>query len=260
MELEFNLTPSVSGFSYTPATVTFSDFHRILEEADMLNSLLSQVQVDDENIKTAKKLVAEVRKQFNVLDRQRIEAKKDILGNFSDYEQQVKEIGAVVQEGENLVRSKIRELEEIERAEKEEEVRALWEERSDQYEFTEWLTYEDWFEPKYLNKSQSLNKTEEELVEWLEAKRNDVMVIESHQQREELMIYYKQNDFSLALAMNQLAQFEAQKKELVQTKRVEDVVSKDREMYHITVYDEDDYFKMIGWLNRNDIVFTVDVK
>lgn len=164
MNLEFNLAPLEEGFKYTPAVVQFSDYERIKEQAEDLNMILNQVQVSDENLKLAKKLVAQVSKQFNVLDQQRKDTKKAIMGNFEEYESQVKEIGYIVSEGENMVRGKIRELEEQEREEKEQEIKELWDKHSEHYAFTEWFGYEFWFKPQFLNKTKSVNKTEEELV------------------------------------------------------------------------------------------------
>lgn len=260
MDLEFNLAPVQEGFSYTPATVRFSDYERIKGQAEDLNMILNQVQVSEENLKLAKKLVAEVRKQYNVLDQQRKDAKKAIMGNFSDYESKVKEIGFIVSEGENLVRGKIRELEEIERDEKASEIKELWDEHSTHYDFVSFYGYDEWFEPRLLNKTQSVNKTEEELVQWLQRVQNDMKVIDSQPEREDLMLLYKSNQGDLSKALIELNKIQEQRKQVELLSRVEDRMESEERTYTITLYSEDTYHKVLKWLQDNDIDYTKEVK
>ena len=257
-QVDFQLSVQDGGLTYTPANIIFSDYERILADAEKLNMLLNQVQVTEDNLQLAKKLVAETRKQFNILDQQRKDIKKFILEDYQDFEKQVKEIGSVISEGENLVRGKIRELEEIEREEKWDKVFELWEEHSGRYEFTSWIGFDDWYEPRYTNKSQSLSKTEEELIEWLEEKRNDVLVIDASPDREELMFHYR-DSLNLSDAILKVNQQKEAVKNFEQTKRVKDKVEKSKKVYRVTVYSEGDYHNLLSWLRCNQIEFTKEV-
>ena len=258
-EVQFDLAPSSEGLSFTPAKVDFNDYDRIRSEALMLNDILHQLQIDEDNVKMAKKLVAGVRAQVNVLDTERKEAKKRVMEEFNEFELQVKEISSIVGEGENLVRSKIRQLEEIEREEKLEDVKELWEEHSSRYEFTSWFGFGKWFDSRYLNKTQSLNKTEEELVSWLESTRNDVMVIDSHASREDLMVIYNQNGGKLSEALITLQQVEVEKQEYKQTERVVDNKKKVQKRYVITLYDESEYLRLIQLADRYGLIYDKEV-
>lgn len=255
----FSLSPLENGFTYSPAKVTFSDYERIMGEAVRLNELLSQVEVTEENIGLAKKLVAKTRSQFNILDQERKDAKKNILSDFENFEKQVKEIGQVISEGENLVRSKIRELEEKEREEKKDKILKLWEEHSHRYEFTDWIKFTDWYEDRFANKTQSLNKLEEELIQWLEQRRQDIKVIDDNPDREEMMYFYKES-LNLSDAMLKVTEKKKQIEQLEQTKRVQErTVTQDKE-YSFTVYSENDYHNVLKFLRENKIYFSKEVK
>lgn len=256
-EMTFNLEPTTEGLTFVPAKVTFGDFERIKAQALMLNDLLNQVEVDEENVKTAKRLVAGVREQVNRLDRERIDNKKRVLEQYTVFEGQVKEINAIVSEGEDLVRSKIRQLEEVERDRKRELVESMWDDHAGRYEFTEYFGYDYWFDEKFTNKSQSMNKLEEQLVQWLEAKRSDIMFIDSHQSREDLLVIYRENGGKLSEALLTLQDIEREKDELKGTKRVNVSVRPTEPMhkYIITLHTSVDAMKVIEFMGQNEIQY-----
>lgn len=258
-EVQFNLSPTDEGLSFIPAKVNFNDYDRIRSEALMLNDILHQIDINEDNVKMAKQLVAGVRAQVNVLDTERKEAKKRVMQEFNEFELQVKEINSIVGEGENLVRSKIRQLEEIEREEKMELVKELWDVHSPRYEFISWFGFDKWFDSRYLNKTQSINKTEEELVSWLESTRNDVMVIDSHASREDLMVIYNQNGGKLSEALITLQNIEAEKQEYKRADKVQDVQKKVVKRYIITLYNDAEYTKLVQLADRYAMDYDTEV-
>lgn len=257
-EFNFDIAIQQDSVKFTPAKVEFSDYELILNQAEELNNLLHHVEITEDNVKLGKKLVAEVRKKVDQLDRQRIDGKKFILQEFDDFEKQIKEIKSVVQEGDNIVRSKIRTLEEAEREKKLVQVKALWEERAPQYEFTDWLTFDKWFEDKYLNKSQSLNKTEEALVEWLERIRSDIQVIDAHDDREQLMVLYKNNGQSLSTTLLEWTNHQKEVANMATQRRVEDEddVEEEIEEFKLTLKCSQFTFdRVCQWLERKGIEY-----
>ena len=175
------------------------------------------------------------------------------------YQDQIKEIGSIIGEGEDVVRSQIRELDDVQREAKREKVKELWDDHAERYKFVSWFGFEYWFEERFLNKSQSLNKLEESLVKWLEAHETDVLVIDSHPEREELMGYYLDHRGDRSRALVQLNHEKERKKQLEQVEKTVSRTKKVSQAYTVTVYDEVNYRKLLHWLNDNGVDYTKDV-
>ena len=229
--LNFDLVIPKDAVKFTPAKVEFNDYERILKEAEQLNAMLHSAEINEDNLTLSKKLVAEVRKKVDALDRQRIDGKKLVLEDFNEFEEQIKLIKNTVQEGENIVRGKIREFDEMERQTKLVQVQELWDTHAPRYEFTDWLTFDQWFEERFLNKSQSINKTEESLIEWLENVRSEIQVIDNHPDREELMVLYKGNGHSLSKALLELSEHKKELETMRSQRRVEEAVPSKTEVF-----------------------------
>ena len=181
------------------------------------------------------------------------------MAEFNVFKDQVKEIGSIIGEGEDVVRSQIRELDDTQREAKREKVKELWDDHAGRYKFTSWFGFEYWFEERYLNKTQSLNKLEETLVKWLESHETDVAVIDSYPEREELMGYYLDHQGNLSRALVQLNHEKERKKQLEQVEKTVSRVKKVSQAYAVTVYDEGAYRKLLHWLNDNSVDYTKDI-
>lgn len=153
-------------------------FDELYQQVEQLGDYLSEIEVTPENIKVNKKLVASIRKTCDGLNRERIDFKKEYMKPVERLEQQVKLITSLASEYENLVRDQIRELEEKERREKSEEIKELFSKRLRAYGSETLYSFDDFIQPKYLNKSMSMNKVEKEMVDWLEMRRNDISSLE----------------------------------------------------------------------------------
>ena len=254
-----DLIISQSSVEFTPVKVNFKDYEYIKSSAERLNLELKAREVNEDNVQESKKLVAEVRKQFNALDQMRKDTEKEVMAEFNVFKDQVKEIGSIIGEGEDVVRSQIRELDDVQREAKKEKIKELWDDHAGRYKFVSWFGFEYWFEERFLNKTQSLNKLEESLVEWLEAHETDVSVIDSYPEREELMGYYLDHRGDLSRALVQLNHEKERKKQLEQVEKTVSRVKKVSQAYTVTVYDEADYRKLLHWLNDNSVDYTKDV-
>lgn len=254
-----DLIISQNSVEFTPVKVDFKDYEYIKSSAERLNIELKGREVTEDNVQESKKLVAEVRKQFNVLDQMRKDTEREAMADLNVFKNQIKEIGHIITEGEDVVRSQIRELDDVQREAKRDKIEEMWDEHADRYEFTSWFGWDYWFEERFLNKTQSLNKLEEALVEWLEAREADVSVIDTYTEREELMGYYLDHQGNLSRALVQLNHEKNRKKQLEQVEKTVSRVKKASQAYTITVYDEADYRKMLHWLNDNSVEYTKNI-
>lgn len=161
-----------------PGSVLFKDYETIKNQATILAAHMEAVEVTEENIKHNKKLLAQVNKVIKEIDSGRIEIKKQMLASYEQFENEVKEITRIVKQADNTIRQQIRTLEEIERDEKREVIRELFNKRIKQYDFEKWFTFEHFLQSKHLNKTTSMTSIENDMVEWLEKIHTDLAAIE----------------------------------------------------------------------------------
>ena len=187
-----SVSDSFSGFevSFTQGRVEIAGYNQIHAALSELADYLEHVEVTEENIKENKKLVARVSKATKEMNQARIDYKKRYLEPFSIYEGQVKELTELVKTAEDTVRAQIRELDEIEREEKEQKIKKLFERRKRPYkEYGQFMNFEDFIEPRHLNKSTSMNSVEEEITNWIEGVNNDLALLANLSKRDELNFY-----------------------------------------------------------------------
>lgn len=166
-----------SKVSYQVGEVQFYNYDEILAQASELAELIKSVEVDDNSIQGTKKLLATVNKRVNELEAERIRIKKELLEPYMEFEKQIKTISSVVKESDNELRSKVRELEELERQGKRNIIEGLFDKRIKVYPNLYFLTSDRFIKPVHLNKTSSLNKVELELVQWLEQRKKEVDLI-----------------------------------------------------------------------------------
>lgn len=251
--------------------VIFSDYENILKEAENLAEHVNQVTVNDENLRESKKLVSTMNKRVTEMNDKRKEVKNEILKPYTEYEQQVKHIESVVRDAENHVRTQVRDLAEQEREDKRQEIADIFDMRIQHYDFESIMGFGDFIENKHLNKSYSISKVEQDLVQWLEMVRRDLAMIDRHtakspEDRDELIVEY-QNTQNISVSFDNMdrrkeqmrqASEQAKQREL-QAKRdarkQEDQEQQD-DLYTITV-SERDLNLVKEFLKRNDIDNTV---
>ena len=162
---------------FKPGIIEFNGYEMYKDMISQIADYLDNVEVTEETLAENKKLVARVRKASNELDSFRKAVKKAYEAPYTDYFEKIKELKAMSAEAEEKVRKQIRAFDEKQRADKEEEIRDLFEKRIRPYNFEADVNVEQFLEPKYLNKSYSMNKIEEEMVDWLENKKEGLEAI-----------------------------------------------------------------------------------
>jgi ribosomal protein L20 len=172
-------------------SVSFPNYQEIYNQAIELAEHIAHVEVTEDNIKTTKKMLASVNKRVNELEDSRKAVKKELLKPYEVFENQVKQIVAVVKEADTMVRQQVKYMEEQERQEKREAIIKLWVRRMDLYpELMDVFTYLDFITPQHLNKTTSLNKVEEEMVAFMEQTKQAVMLIADLEDSEEVLVEY----------------------------------------------------------------------
>lgn len=152
-------------------------------QVEELGKFLSSIEVTPENIQDSKKLVAQVRKLCDGLNKERIEFKKQYLRPYNHLEQQVKHLTQKAGEYEGIVRHQIRLLEEQERKEKKDQIRTIFNKRLRAYGDETLFPFELFIQPVHLNKSTTLKKVEKEMTQWFETRKVDLENLEVNAQQ-----------------------------------------------------------------------------
>ena len=147
--------------------IQFPGFPTLKASIETLTQAMVTVEVNEENIQQSKKLVAKVRKETNFLQDEVRRVTKFYEKPLEDFKEDVKELTNLVKQAEEVIRSQVRGLEEKERQEKEDLIEELFDKRSQQYNLQGVLGFTDFWKREYANKTFSMNKVEEEMVEWL---------------------------------------------------------------------------------------------
>lgn len=206
------------------AEIKWDGYDSLLAEAEELAQAINELEVNEDNVRNSKKLLAEVRKKTQQLERIRKDVKNSILENFMTFEQQVKAIESVVQEAENLQRAKVRILDEEARERKAQQIAEIWDKRIEMYTFAELIDFNDFLQPTHLNKGTTLNKVEEQMVEFFTKIDTDLDAISGLPNGDTIASEYFNNGLNLQSAMKKVNFIEATKK------RVETVIPSPKEV------------------------------
>jgi hypothetical protein len=193
MELRINTWKS-------PEVIDFN-FEELKEEITNKSALYKNMVYTDETIKDAKSDRALLNKFKTALEDKRKEVKKQCLEPYNQFEKQIKELVAIIDEPVKLIGEQITEFEDREKAEKHEQITKLFNKAG----FQSFVTLEQIYDPKWLNKSVSLKSIEEELTNTVYRIGHDVTTINSLKEYsfEALEHYKKTLDLASAIAEGQ---------------------------------------------------------
>lgn len=196
--------------TYIPAQIYFPQYERLLADSHKVAKIIRNTELTEENIKEVKRMLADARKATDKLNSKRIAVKNHVLKEYEVFKAQVDEIIGVVDEADKELRSKVREMEEVERFKKADALREEWNDRIGHYDFDGFITFERFLEPRHLNKNTSFNKTVEEMGQWLEERQRDWKIVSVD--HDLLGIYLK--SLSLSQALEEAERLKAEKEEL----------------------------------------------
>ena len=236
-----------------PGKVEFEGYEILKGQILTIDSFLSQIEVTEDNIKESKKLVAKVRKSANKLDSERIRIKKEILEEYNDFESQVKEIVQLAKSSEEKVREQIRELEEVERELKLKEINDIWLKRSQTFKYKDFISFDEWFSVKFLNKTYKLSQIESELEDFLVKVESDIVAIEGMDDKEEILGEYL-NCLDVTRAILNVKEKVEKKKET--ESKVEKMFKKEvRAEKALIEIDKKDLGLVVSLLDKNDVEY-----
>jgi hypothetical protein len=158
--------------------IEWSQFEDLKRQAVELAEHIRTIEVDEENIKQSKKLLAEVNKRCKEIDDRRIKIKNVMLEPYKTFEDQVKEVISIVKEADEVVRQQVKQLDEEERLGKQNLLEDLFNKRVVHYSFRDLFCFGDFLKPKHLNKTTTVDSVEKEMVEFFEKIARDMHAIE----------------------------------------------------------------------------------
>lgn len=173
-------------------SISFPTYLDLIERAKAVADTIDAFEINEDNVKEAKEILANARKLTGALDDRRKEIKRQILAPYQILETQIKEINGIIDAADERLRSAVRDLEDAERDKKEEAIREIWELRVRMYSFTKYIenAYDIWLEPRFMNKSMSMKQVEAEMTAFMETTEKDVSAILMMPNAEEVMTEY----------------------------------------------------------------------
>jgi hypothetical protein len=253
------LKVDVEGIQIVQGLVQFNDYDRIKKEAEALAEQIKTVEVNEENVKASKKLLAIVNKRLKELEDTRIGIKKTMLEPYQTFEEQVKTIITIVKEADAEVREQVKLLEEFDRIEKEDAIKAIWEKRIVHYSYGSLIPFEDFASPKHFNKTTSIDAVEKEMITFLEHIQKDMNVIKTMDNSKQIVSAYL-GCYDLAEAIAIVTEQLARDKEIEKkAKALEKASAKEEEKqtFRFEIYDQKDFKLVEMFMKQNKINYEV---
>lgn len=203
-----------------PKAIEFN-FEELKKEITDKAKLYKNMVYTDDTIKEAKADKATLNKFIKVLEDKRKDVKKECLQPYEEFEKQIKELVAIVDEPVKLIDSQVKEFEEKKKADKLEKIKEFWESTT----HPDWLTCKAIFDQKWLNATTSMKKIHEAITERLEQVALDLNTLESLPEFafEAVETYKNTLDVNKAIAEGQrLADIQKRKQEAEAAKATEE--------------------------------------
>ena len=239
-------------------SIEFSDFENIKQQALQLAEDLQTVEVDEDNLKESKKLLAAVNKRKKELDDERIRIKKLMLEPYAAFEDQVKEIVQIVDAANDTVRQQVKDLEEAERQAKQADLAEIFHKRKSLYSLGDLIPFEDFLKPKHLNKTTTIESVETEMVEFLEQTERDIKVLQKLPDLNDHVSAYI-GKYDLALAMSQV-QGEKERRQQIEAAQAQKKMQQPEaeKQYRFTITGEKDKALVEMFMKQNKIQYEME--
>ena len=252
-EMENELILDIEQIEVIQGSIDFKHYENIKHQAIELADKIAAVEVTDNNIKHSKKLLAAVNKRLKELEDKRISIKKMMLEPYQTFENQVKEIVAIVKTADSEIREQVKHLEEAERIEKRAAIEEIFKKRKKHYILGELIKFVEFLQPKHLNKSTSIESIEKEMTEFFEKITVDYNVIKSMNNADEILSVYIGN-YDLAKALALTNEKEALKAALNDAGALTQVEATNT-TYFIILHDEKDFILTKLLLDQHNIQY-----
>lgn len=217
----------------------------LLEKVAYYNTVV----YDETQEKAAKSDKAELNKLKKALNDERIRQEKEYMIPFNEFKGQVKELCDIIDSSVKSIDSQVKKFDDDRKAKKRIEAQQVFEFNND----IGWLTFEQIFNPKWLNASTTLISIKQEIVERIEQIKKEIATLEHIEYSDVAIAAYK-NYLDLTAAVNEaqrIAQYEKARKireeELAKQKMAEvDVVPVEPVPVNKSLPTKDIVFKLKG--------------
>lgn len=176
------------------------------ELKEQLSVMMSEYETQvftEETKQAAKAELANLRKLREAVEKRRKEIKTQCMAPYNAFEKEVKELVAIIDKPIGLIDHQLKEMEEVRKAKRREEIQELFEEMLPE-ECRGYLTLEKIYDRKWENAGTSMKKIREDL-QWIID--NTMMELEtlhnsmSDVKQDALDLYKRTNDLKAALAL-----------------------------------------------------------
>lgn len=189
---------------------------------------LDKLVCNEETKQVVKMKRAEINNFTKVLEEKRKEIKKQILTPYENFEEIYnKECKEKLINASELLGNKISEIETKQKEEKEQELREFFKQYQETYHLENVVSFEDM--ELNITLSASMKSLKEEIVCFCERINKDIQVINSEENKEELMLEYLNNGFD----------YQGAKLTLYNRKRkIQELIEKQKEIDNLVVEEE----------------------
>ena len=202
----------------------------------------TNVVYTEENMKQAKDDRAELNKLIKAIEERRKKVKEIINKPYADFEAELKELLALIQEPVAIIDGQIKGYENQQKEEKKQKLMEVWQEAIG--ELADVLPFDKVFDQRYLNATYALSKASGEIKEKVERFKTDLETIDSLDSKYKLNakdVYIKTLDLSKALAENKrLVELEQRMEAERKRKEEEEAIRRQREERQRQIREEEE--------------------
>lgn len=170
--------------------IRFDAYQLYKQRAEEARDYLMTLDVSPDSEQECKRTVAAARKISDQLNQEKIRVKKIVLEPYTEYEGKVKEIIAIITEGENVARDKLKAIDDQRREEKKEEIRKIWDARAPWFDCGQYLAFDHFIQDRHLNKTVPISEVEKEMVQFLAEKTEDIRYLSGKPLKDEYIAEY----------------------------------------------------------------------
>ena len=188
--MSYTNQPDSTDIRMENGVIVFDNYLLYKQRAEEAREYLKQLDVTPESEQECKRTVATARKISDQLNQEKIRIKKTVLEPYTAFEDKVKEIIAIITEGENVARDKLKAIDDQRREEKKAEIRRIWNARCGSFMCGAYLTFEHFLQDKHLNKTVPISEVENEMVVFFTSKSDDIKYLSEKPRGEEYIEEY----------------------------------------------------------------------
>lgn len=193
--------------SLAPVKFNYEDIKKwVTEKATEYKSVV----YTPETITLAKQDRATLNKVSDAINNEKKRIKNELLKPYVDFENKCKELMAIVDDASKTIDKQVKEFELKEQAEKEQQIKAIFDENIGDYK--ELINFDTIFNPRWLNKTYSMKKIEEDIKHLISKTKDDLNIIENTIEDQSLLQqvhrYYFNNINDPAVLGNSLQEYQ----------------------------------------------------